>query len=70
VKSIFASKTFWLNLVAIAILILSSPAVLNVVPAQYLPYETAILGVLNIINRFFTKDEVTLFGPSGPTRVE
>ena len=51
-KSIFASKTFWLNLVGAVVIV-----------AQALPekYSVPTLALLNILNRFLTDQPVTLF---------
>lgn len=57
-KSIWTSKTFWLNAVGSVTLILTQAT--DVVPASYQPYLVAALGALNIINRFLTDQPVKL----------
>lgn len=54
-KSIFASKTFWLNVLGTAATLAAAAA--NVLPPQY---SVIALGVANILNRFLTKQPVTL----------
>lgn len=54
-KSIFKSKTFWLNLLGTVALLANHAA--PILPPQYAPI---VLGVANIINRFLTKTPVTL----------
>lgn len=51
-KSIFTSKTFWINIIG---------AVVIVVQALPEKYSVPALAFLNIINRFFTDQPVTLF---------
>ena len=53
-KSIFTSKTFWLNLLG---------AVTIVVGALPEQYAVPALAVLNIVNRFFSSGAVTLTLP-------
>lgn len=56
-KSIFASKTFWLNF-------LGTAATLGLEYGNLLPmkYSVSVLAVANIINRFFTSQPVSLLG--------
>lgn len=54
-KSIFASKTFWLNIVGTAVMVL--PHVSGFIPQ---PWGSVVLGILNVANRFFTSGEVTV----------
>ena len=56
-KSIWNSKTLYINLVGSAIVILTQLA--DVAPA-WQPYLAAGLALLNIINRFLTTVPVTL----------
>lgn len=51
-KSIFASKTFWLNVIG---------AVTVVVTALPEKYSVPAMALLNIVNRLFTDQPVTLF---------
>lgn len=53
VKSIFASKTFWLNVIGLASLF---------VPNLSPQYSMPILAVLNIANRFLTNGSVNIMG--------
>lgn len=56
-KSIFASKTFWLNLLGTAVSL--SLEYGNVLPMKY---SVPVLAVANIINRFFTSQPVSILG--------
>ena len=55
-KPIWQSKTFWLNLLGGAVMLL--PHFAELLPPQY---AAIALAAANILNRFFTKKEVTLF---------
>ena len=59
-KSIWNSKTFWLNAVGGAILILTQAT--DALPASAQPYLAAALAVLNIANRFLTSQPVSISG--------
>ena len=61
-KSIFVSRTFWLNVIGLAVLILSSADVLAILPPAAIRYEVAALAILNILNRFLTSMPVSLLG--------
>ena len=54
-KSIFASKTFWINALSLILVVLQW---LQGQPWIDPQYQVAILTIVNIINRFFTKDSV------------
>jgi hypothetical protein len=60
VKSIWQSKTFWLNVlsIAVAILAITKPELLPISP-EWLAW---IMGVLNILIRFLTNGPVSLTG--------
>jgi len=53
VKSIFASKTFWLNVLGIA------ATYGNFLPQKY---AIPVIGVVNIVNRFLTSQPVNILG--------
>jgi hypothetical protein len=55
-KKIWKSKTFWLNVVGMAILIVNSQAG-HLIPTEY---GALALAILNIANRFLTNQPVTL----------
>jgi len=59
-KNIFASKTFWLNVIGVGV------SVTGMLPEKY---ALPTLGVLNIANRFLTNQPVTLSlgAPAQPT---
>ena len=54
-KSIFLSKTLWLNVVGLLGTIASS----GIIPSEY---AAILLAALNIINRWFTSQPVGLLG--------
>ena len=54
-KSIFTSRTFWLNIAG------ASTIIVGALPEKY---AVPTMAVLNIINRFFTTGGVTLTMPS------
>ena len=54
-KSIFASKTFWLNIIETAVMVL--PQVSRFIPQ---PWGSVVFGIINVANRFFTSGEVTV----------
>ena len=62
-KSIFASKVFWLNLLTIALAVISitDPSLIGVSAKQMLWAS----GVINIVLRFLTTGSVSLTGSSG-----
>ena len=59
-KSIFKSKTFWLNIVtfALAIFAITDPSAMGINPAQF----AWVAAVLNIVLRFLTNKPVSLTG--------
>ena len=59
-KPFWQSKTFWLNVIAISILIADYLFTNQIIPAEW---GVLILGILNIINRFFTSQPVTTSKP-------
>lgn len=65
-KTILASKTFWLNV--LALLLLLWPAARAWVSAN--PVEPlAVLGALNVVVRFLTSGGVSLFGSDGADEI-
>lgn len=63
VKSIWTSKTLWLNLVGIGITLLEAGNVVNMLPAGVQMYIPAVLGFLNIVVRTQTNQAVALIPP-------
>ncbi len=66
-KSIFASKTFWFNLLAgfpvlldALLPILNDPQFQDLIPAHYLPYYTLALTIGNIWLRTRTSQPVSM----------
>jgi hypothetical protein len=59
-KSIFASKTMWLNAIAFVLLVLALPQFISVVPAAWIPYIALITAVLNgILRLWYTNQPIT-----------
>jgi len=54
-KSIFTSKTFWTNVVAVVAMTLQGLTGKEIIPLEY---QTTILAVINIILRTVTKQPV------------
>lgn len=59
-KSMFASKTFWINTIGVALEIAQLVSGLRVVPSQYM---ALILGVLNVVMRSLTNQPVHFVAP-------
>ena len=58
--SVFNSKTFWVNLAAGLVAILSATEIVTVIPLKYLPMSTAAVAALNIYLRTQTVRPVAL----------
>lgn len=56
-KTIFASKTFWLNILGALIYLLGGDYIHSLIPPDY--YATLMM-LLNILNRFLTNGPVTI----------
>jgi hypothetical protein len=50
-KPFWESRTVWLNVIGVLLLILASPEIVSVLPGEARPYIAAALAVLNILNR-------------------
>jgi hypothetical protein len=61
VKSIFASKTFWFNLVGFCIMI--ADALIDVLPADWTPVLAAVGAMGNMILRYNTSSGVAILPP-------
>jgi hypothetical protein len=57
-KSIFASKTFWVNALTLAATILGSLS--GVLPPEAAPYVAGVLSVVNIMLRVVTDSPVKI----------
>lgn len=62
-KSIFSSKTFWLNLAAPVFVYLSSKG-LNLTPDQQMAAVAIAMSAANVAVRFFTSQAVHLAAPT------
>ncbi len=61
--SIFSSRTFWLNALAVIIASLSAADVITIIPLRFLPLAAALVAVANIILRALTVRPVALIAP-------
>lgn len=67
-KSILLSKTFWANLATVLAMILDDQEALNIIPDVVEPYMVYVLGVVNVIIRYWTVQPVALKMPDGTTK--
>lgn len=68
-KSIFLSKTFWLNFITVALVILALPQFIAVIPPSYVPIIALISAVLNVAVRILSDSKpITLLGGYRPLR--
>lgn len=63
-KSIFQSKTVWLGVLVVLIPALQAFQTLPM-PAETAQFVSGLLGLLIIINRFYTTTGVTITKPAG-----
>lgn len=68
-KSIFVSKTFYVNLIAGVVSFLEGQQVLDLFSAATLPYIAAAVFGLNIVLRYVTTQAVSISVPSAPSEV-
>lgn len=68
--SIFSSRTFWVNLAAGLVAILSATEIVTIIPLRYLPLSTALVAALNIGLRMVTVRPVALILPGDTKPVE
>lgn len=61
--SIFNSRTFWINALALVVPILSLTEVLVLVPLKYMPVYTAVVAGANILMRTATVRPVAFIAP-------
>lgn len=62
-KSIFASRTFWVNALTIAAAVLAGlSGMTEHIPAEAMPWIVSALGVVNLALRVMTTGPVTLPG--------
>jgi len=55
-KKFWLSKTFWINFIACTAIIIQSQTDFVIDPEK----QTAILGFINLLLRFFTKEEISM----------
>jgi hypothetical protein len=46
-------------------MILTATDVTGIIPSEWVKYEAAVVAILNIVNRFFTSQPVSLLGDRG-----
>lgn len=61
-KSLFASKTFWVNLVSGSVMFLTGSDTLAIIPPAAVPFVAAFVFALNIGLRMVTTEPVSLTG--------
>jgi hypothetical protein len=61
--SVFSSRTFWVNLAAGLVAILSATEIVTIIPLRLLPASTALIAALNIGLRMITVRPVALIVP-------
>jgi hypothetical protein len=61
--SIFSSRIFWLNLVALVVAVLSATDVAAIIPARFLPLASAVIAAGNIGLRLVTVRPAVLIAP-------
>lgn len=66
--SIFQSRTFWWNVLALVVALLSMTEVASLIPAEYLSIYSAVVAIANIALRKVTVRPVALIAP-GTTSV-
>lgn len=60
-KPFYASKTFWANVIVVAVAVLAYlGAQPGLIPAEFGPWVLAGVGALNIVLRFMTNEPITL----------
>lgn len=64
-KSMFTSRTFWVNVLSAILAVLALPEV-NLLPSTYLPYIGAATAVINVILRRLTIEPAQFISPGDP----
>jgi hypothetical protein len=62
-KSLFSSKTFWVNAGYAIVSLLSATDVVTIIPPKLLPLTTAIVAGVNILLRMITVQPVAFVSP-------
>jgi len=61
--SLFSSRTFWLNAVALFVAVTSLTEVVTLVPLRFMPLYSATVAIANMVARFVTVRPVALIAP-------
>jgi hypothetical protein len=67
-KPFWESRTVWLNVIGVLLLVLASPEIVNILPGEARPYIAAALAVLNILNRTISATSPLTLTPVPPER--
>ena len=61
-KALLSSKTFWLNLIGLFGILITTSGLVG--SSEWVQYEAGLLGLANIVMRFFTGDPISaIVGP-------
>ncbi|MBA3578913.1 MAG: hypothetical protein H0W42_02910 [Gemmatimonadaceae bacterium] len=69
-KSVFASKTIWLNVITLLVAMSELTDVTALVPNEYHATFLAVVALLNVILRTLTTQAVVLDTPAGVSRMK
>jgi len=62
-RSVFSTKSFWVNTLTAVALILALPEVSGLVPVQFVKYFIAIQAIVAVVMRRFTETPATFTAP-------
>ena len=57
-KSLFATKTFWVNFLSVVVVLLEGKEILDIIPDAYEVYVTALVFAFNVFLRYITTQPV------------
>ena len=66
-RSVFSTKSFWVNTLTAVALVLALPEVSGLVPVQFVKYFIAVQAIVAVVMRRFTDTPATFTAPmTGP----